>query len=455
MNLPKTEASFLTAWDTCAQRARSPLSPEATEAARRSWLDTLGAMAAGVRENSTQAALRSCRATGASPLQPGEAALVLGTASHALDYDDVCMLAVCHPSAPVVSALLALLPEIERVQTRWTLRDLLAAYLVGTETMLRLGAWLGFRHYALGFHATSTLGAVGCAAAAAHALGLSATQSHAALSMAASSAGGLRANFGTDTKPLHVGFAASDGVRAALLARAGAGASDDVWGPTGFAHAFNGGERPAALAWTGLQDWAIVQPGFEHKRFPSCYLTHRLIAGILKIRARVPQAAWTQPVRIEVEMPQNGLAPLKYPDPRSGLEGKFSGPYCAAAAWIDGSAGLGSFTDAAIARAPLQEQMKRVTMRERSTPGESLDSAPVTVKVHGEGWTEFENVDWAPGSVADPMTREQMAHKWRDCVRHARLDLEPLAAMLDAPLDTPAATVLQPLRAVLLATAAG
>jgi 2-methylcitrate dehydratase PrpD len=139
------------------------------------------------------------------------------------------MLATCHPSAPPIAALLALLPVLrqQRADLRWG--DILRAYIVGTETTLRLGQWLGFPHYALGFHATSTLGTVGAAAACAHALRLPLAQAHAALSIAASSACGLRANFGTDVKPLHVGFAAAAAVRAVLLASAGAAASDDVW----------------------------------------------------------------------------------------------------------------------------------------------------------------------------------------------------------------------------------
>lgn len=444
MNQPAAVPAFLAAWDTCASRARGLLSPAAAEAARRSWFDTLAAMAAGTVENCTRAALRAA---------PADAALVLGTASHALDYDDVCMLATCHPSAPPISALLALLPQLEHQQPGLPLRDLLAAYLVGTETMLRLGEWLGFRHYKLGFHATGTLGAVGSAAAAAHALRLPSDQAHAALSIAASSACGLRANFGTDTKPLHVGFAASAGVRAALLASAGADASDDVWGPNGFALAFNGAEPLAALPWQPDSEWAIVQPGFEHKRYPSCYLTHRLIAGILKIRARQPQTTWNQPVHIDIEVAGNGLSALKHPRASTALQGKFSGHYCAAAAWRDGQVTLRSFTDAAVQRAPLQAQMQRVTLRERSAAGESLATAPVHVTVYGEGWSDRVTVDWAPGSPADPMTREQMEQKWQDCAGHAALpvDLAFAGALLDAPLEDAAAEVLMTLRDRLLA----
>ncbi|MES2529549.1 MAG: MmgE/PrpD family protein [Pseudomonadota bacterium] len=442
--------TFLAAWDCCTARAGRPLPTAAYDAARRSWFDTLAVTAAGITENSSRASARACTLLDGVALFPSGAALVLGTASHALDYDDVCMLATCHPSAPIVSALMGCLPLLARERPAMTWRDLLSAYLVGTETMLRLGAWLGFRHYALGFHATGTLGTVGSAAAVAHAMQLPRAQAHAALSIAASSAAGLRANFGTDVKPLHVGMAAAAGVRAASFARAGIGASDDVWEAAGFALAFNGGSAVAALAWYPDTEWAIVQPGFELKRYPSCYLSHRLIAGILAIRARQPQAARGQPVDIDIEVAHNGLAALKYPQPRTGLQGKFSGPYCAAAAWLDGAVGLGTFSDDAVRRPLLHAGMRRVTLSERSAPSESLDTAPVQVTVRGAGWRDAITVDWAPGSLSDPMSRVQQIQKAQDCVAHGgAMSVEQILPLLDGPLDMPVSALL-PMREALL-----
>lgn len=444
-----TDPLFLTVWDDCARRCTQALAQAVVDAARRSWFDTCAVMTAGTREHCTRAALAAAETRELTSL---DAALVLGTASHALDYDDVCMLATCHPSAPVVAALFALLPKLS---PGLALGDLLAGYALGTETLLRLGSWLGFRHYALGFHATSTLGSIGAAAAAAHVLRLEREQAHAALSIAASSACGLRANFGTDTKPLHVGFAAAAGVRAALLAQAGAQASNDVWGPSGFVQAFSGGSPTAKLAWSAGAPFALEQPGFELKRFPSCYLTHRLIAGVLALWARHPDAHGSE-VEIDIEMPRNGTAPLKHPQPTTGLEAKFSGPYCAAAAWLDGRVELASFTDAAVLRPALRAQMRRVRLSERSAEGESLDAAPVSVEVRGAGWTDRIRVDWAPGSVADPLERGELQAKWRDCAMHVGLpvDAHAMLALLDAPLDAPAADVLLPLRHTLVTACA-
>ena len=456
MNDTSTSSAFLQAWDSCYQRAGGDSRGGVMNEARRSWFDTMAASAAGVPERCTAAALQACTVSGGRTLHPWDAALVLGTASHAIDYDDVCMLATCHPSAPPVAALLALLPMLLAEHPDLRFADLLSAYLVGTETTLRLGEWLGFQHYALGFHATGTLGAVGAAAACAHALRMSVEQARAALSIAASSAGGLRANFGTDVKPLHVGFAAAAAVRAVLLVKAGANASDDVWDSAGFFHAFSGGQSPVSLPWKSGMAWAIQQPGFEHKRFPSCYMTHRLIAGILAIRERRPARMQLQPVRIEIEVPKNGLSALKHPRPGTGLEAKFSGPYCAATAWIDGRVDLSSFTDAAVLRPGVREQMGFVTLRERADAGERLESAPVHVTVSADGWSDTIEVNWAPGSSADPLTRKQLLMKWADCAGRAGIDGEDaVTRLLDAPLDTAAHDLLGPLRELLLGAIQG
>lgn len=443
-NLP-----FLDAWADTSARCRTALPGHVVQLARASLFDTAATMAAGARENCTVAALRS---TGRGDLSAGDAALVLGTASHALDYDDVCMLAICHPSAPVFSALLAALPLLEG--RKLSFGDVMGAFALGTETMLRLGQWLGFRHYALGFHATSTLGSVGAAAAIAHVLRLEPALARAALSLGASSASGLRTNFGTDAKPLHVGFAASAGIRAALLADADASASDDAWTATGFFTAFNGGAEMSPLPWQPGMKLALESPGFEIKRFPSCYLTHRLIAGVLELRRRHPAAASGDPVLIDIEMPLGSLPPLKHPSPATGLQGKFSGPYCAAAAWVDGRVDLGSFADSAVKRAPVLAQMARVKLQERSGT-ENLDTAPVRVTFRAGSVEDSINVDWAPGSLADPFTREQLLAKWRDCAGHGVLQGDGLQAcatqLLDAPLDTPAVQVLRGLRDQLLA----
>lgn len=439
----KVSTDFWSLAESIYARRAPAIEPAALEHARRAWLDTLACMVGGAGEPATRAAARAGDTAGAE-----HRALVLGTASHALDYDDVCMLATCHPSAPVVSALLA---GLDDKHGDVLLADLLAAHLVGTEVMLRLGAWLGFGHYALGFHATSTLGAVGATLAQAHLLRLPVAQMRTALSIAASSAGGLRANFGTDTKPLHVGFAASAALRAVALAQAGATASDDAM--AGFAHAFSGGARLDPPRWDARTPWAVLAPGFEIKRYPSCYLTHRMIAGIQRLRERRPPRSGDAPVAIDVLLPHGSIEPLKHPQPRTGLQAKFSAPYCAAAAWVDGPVGLASFSDAFANRVALRPQMEQVRVTERLGPHEPLETAPVRVTISGAGWSDAILVDWAPGSLQDPVSDADLRAKWADCETHGAVVLPASSAgdWLAADPGRPVDFLLSPLRAAILA----
>ena len=124
------------------------------------------------------------------------AALLNGTASHALDFDDCSNTMGGHPSAPIVPALWAL------AEARGTGgQAFIAAYVAGFEAETRLGRAVNFHHYEKGWHPTATLGVFGCAAACGHLIGLDEDKLAAALSLAASMSSGIKANFGTMAKP--------------------------------------------------------------------------------------------------------------------------------------------------------------------------------------------------------------------------------------------------------------
>ena len=134
-----------------------------------------------------------------------------------------------------------------------------------------------------------------------------------------------------------------------------------------------------------------------------------------------------------------------------GLQAKFSAPYCAAAAWVDGTVGLASFSDAAATRAALRPQMDRVRVSERPGPHEPLESAPVRVTVTTAGWSESILVDWAPGSLQDPFTNEELIAKWMDCETNgaAEIPAGTATAWLEADQAQPVTTLLRSLRAAI------
>jgi len=141
---------------------------------------------------------------------PGWAALANGAAGHAHDFDDTNFALLGHPSVPLLSTALAA-AEAEMADGR----ALVLGYVVGFEVDVTLGRALNPDHYTRGWHATSSIGTLGCAAAAARIMGLDLVQTRNALAIAASHASGLKENFGSMTKPYHAGHAARNGLLAA------------------------------------------------------------------------------------------------------------------------------------------------------------------------------------------------------------------------------------------------
>ncbi|MDF1790758.1 MAG: MmgE/PrpD family protein [Thalassobaculaceae bacterium] len=430
-SLPESVAgeAVLSTTDRLATFTRdAEVGPEVLQQAVPLILDTLAVTLAGGAEPGVRTLMDAIEPhSGASAVPSfwnersygqGDAALVIGMASHVLDYDDVSMLAVCHPSAPILSALLAMAPR-ERISGR----ALLEAFAVGTEVLIRLGQAMGFRHYALGFHATATLGTVGAAAACARLMALDHRQTGHALSIAASLASGLRANFGSMVKSLHVGIAAANGQKAARLAAAGIQGSAEPFDGEGFLHAFSGGE---VREWPGDLElgapFAIAEPGFEQKRYPCCYMLHKIIEATLALR-RETGLTLRDVTSAHVQMPNGGTKPLIHPRPKSGLNALFSAPYAVVAGLSDGRIDLKSFTDEAVLRPEVQSRLADIEVVEDtalSTQGADVGAAPVTVTlVRASGDSVSRTIVALPGSRTDPLTEAQQRAKWDDCLLRA------------------------------------
>lgn len=393
--------------------------------AMRVLLDTLAVTLAGYREDAAQAVARAVRPSQdsisvtlpwtAERYRPDDACMILGTAAHALDYDDVSMLSVCHPSVPIFTSLYVLAQ-----QTVVTGAQFIDAFAIGTEILIRSGEAMGFRHYDLGFHATATLGTLGAAAACSRVLGLSAAQTNHALAIAASMSAGVRKNFGTMVKSLHVGLASGSGLRAARLAQAGVEGADDVLGGCGWLHAFSGGQTehwPDALV-LGLP-YALDQPGFEQKRYPCCYMMHKMIQATIELR-REHGLSLEGLERAHVVTPRGGTSALIHPWPTEGLAAKFSGPYAVVGPLADGRMSLASFDDDAVRRPAVQAALRRVQLSEVGgvvLKGSEVGGAPVSVTLdYADGRRYARTVIASPGSLQDPLTDDDLREKWRDCV---------------------------------------
>jgi 2-methylcitrate dehydratase PrpD len=402
--------------------------PDVKTAAREALLDTIGVILAGAPEPVTRIVASVVAAEGARPVadQLGAtlrtsaegAALVNGTSGHALDYDDVNLSVRGHPSIAVLPAALA------AAQSAGTSgRALLEAYIAGVEVMAKLGQAMGPKHYRAGWHATSTLGTLGAAAAAGKMLGLNAPRLTHALAIAVSEACGCQQNFGTMTKPFHPGHAARCGVHAARLAAAGMTADPTaIEGPLGFFTIFSlGAARLDGLEESLGRPFDFVSAGLSVKKYPCCFATHRAADGVLElvgehgIRAEDVEA-------VTVVVPVGGRQPLIHERPQTGLEGKFSMPYVMAAAILDRRLVLDSFTDEAVQRPEAQALLQRVTTIEDPSMADAWNPTAhghVVVTVRAAGREHARRVDHPRGSREIPLRHDELVDKFRDCARRA------------------------------------
>ncbi|MGN6146151.1 MAG: MmgE/PrpD family protein [Mesorhizobium sp.] len=404
--------------------------PAATaEEIKRAYVDTLAVLCAGWEEPATQAVRRAYPRIGA-PWDTAEradaeaAALVWGTAAHALDYDDVHMTSVTHPSA-------VLIPAIEAAaRSSPGLRDRRAtAFALGLAVNVGLGSAIGFAHYAKGWHATSTIGAVAAGAAVAHLFGLEGSAFRSALAIAAAQAGGLQRNFGTMAKPLQAGLAAQAGVRAARLAMADLeGASDVLSGDNGFIAVFEG-TADAELA----LDVEEAVAGLSRKLFACCYLAHRPVAAAIHLHGQGASSLLSDPqTHVEVEVPPGCLKALTIDIPETGAEAKFSGKYTVAHALLTGQLGLTAFTRQGIGRSDIIDLARRVSLKETGgDAGVGIDRGHVTVSLVRAGAASASaSVEHYPGSPAAPITQAQLEGKLADCVAIGAPGQHGLAAQI-------------------------
>lgn len=360
---------------------------------------------------------------------PADSALYNGALSHALDFDDITHPAYSHPSAVLMPTIVAL-----SARAQPSGREAMAAYVVGIEVFGKLGRALNTAHYRTGWHATSTFGTLASAATSAKLLGLDEQRTVMALGIAGSAASGLRANFGTMTKPLHCGYAARNGVLAALLALEGFTASDNILEhPFGFAGAFNHGSN---IDWAELGHWGqnleiLSEVGIALKPYPSCGATHPAIEAALLIREKI-RGDIENISNISVGVSSMALQPLISTEPRTPLEGKFHMGFVIAAALLDGAITLDTFTPEKIADGKNEKLRSKLKMEVDTRVADSSEFASVVTVSMNDGSSHEELVPLAIGKPARWLNRETLHTKFVSCASQAfeRSSAEQLFARL-------------------------
>jgi 2-methylcitrate dehydratase PrpD len=328
------------------------------------------------------------------------AALANGAQGHALDFDDTHLASIVHGSAPVAPVVLAI--------AEWHRRSgasVLEAFVAGFEVETRIGRVIGPTLADRGWHVTAVLGHFGAVAAAGKLLGLTAEQLGRALGIAGTQAAGLEQSLGTMCKPLHPGKAAMNGLLAALLAREG------FTGPTGILD-----ERPGLPGtFLGVADLTLALEDlgkrFEildnsTKLYAACHLLHATIDAGRAIRARSAPRPETI-AEVECRVHPLAVKVAAIPEPRTGLEAKFSAAYCAALALTGGEAAESEFA------APDPDLLGLAgRIRTVADPALGIPEARMRVRLR-DGRVLDEAVRAARGTPGHPVSRQDVEEKFR------------------------------------------
>jgi len=394
------------------------------DGARDALIDTIGVAMAGTLEPISDIGLQWVQDVGARPqstvwghavrTSPADAAFVNGMCAHALDFDDSLPSLRGHPSPTMVPAALAVAEAAGASGA-----EVLAAHALGLEIGGKLGRALGHDHYLRGWHSTATIGAFTCTTVAARLWKLNVQQLRAAWGLTASQMSGLVRNFGTMTKPFHAGHAARTGVLSAWMARHGFTADESIFdGPNNMLVTYGDEEAPKLLANAAMllgTPWEMSDPGIYVKRWACCYCNHRPIGGMLELMARHAIKA-EEVTAVEIGFPPGSDTALVSTNPTTGLEGKFSIEYVAAALVLDGKLTLETFTDPMVQRPEVRAIMarcRRYRIEDKGVFSGVVGYNDVAITTT-RGRFEM-RVDKVPGSPAAPMTPQDRVEKFMDC----------------------------------------
>ena len=351
---------------------------------------------------------------------PEYAALANGTAAHSLELDDVSNDASLHPAVATFPVAFAC-GDMERVSGR----QFMTAITAGYDLMVRLGRALDPRkHYARGFHPTSTCGTFGAAAVASNLLGLDEEHTTWALGIAGSQAAGSQEYLaqGAWTKRMHPGWAAHSGVIATLLAKEGfIGPTTIFEGQNGFLHGYSD-DADSSKALEGLGDMYYINK-VSIKAHACCRYKQGPIDCILKI-IRDNNLLPEDVSNVTVAILDAGFNTVAAPEdqkrnPQNVVEAQFSMHFGAALAVLYGRASLDEYTEEVMARPEVKEFMSRV----RCVEDPAIE---VNFPSQWPAWAEVEtrdgrklrvDVPYPKGDPENALSWDELKDKFRDLTK--------------------------------------
>lgn len=360
------------------------------------------------------------------------AALLNGTASHTVEFDDIFRDGGYHPGSPTISAALAV-AQAEGASAEAFHRAVIGGYEVGCRIAMALQP----SHYR-NWHITATVGTMGAAVSTAMLKGCDATGIGHAIAIASSFAGGHQENLQGQglTKPLHCGHAAEAGVLAGLAAAEGVtGSPESLHAPHGYAAATSDGTGNWSAALEGLGDWTPISR-MTFKNHGCCGHIFPTLDGIRVMQAR--RAFGPEDVaRIEIHGYGPTVAICDRMEVNNARDARFSVQYCAAALLHTGAVRLLAFTPEALARPDLRDFMNKVTVVEDGQIAAAYPArrqARLKIALNsGEVIEHFQPT--RKGDPDDPLTDAELFEKFDELAAEV-LDAEESARLRDAIMSS-------------------
>lgn len=383
-------------------------------------MSALGAMVAGHKCMGSDIVTRYVKQIGANSqaLVYGEgfrtsveaAALANATYAHATEYEDDSFPEAVS-SYTTFPAILALAEHLGSSG-----EDIITAFIAGYETQARIG--LACREARrLGYMVLCLAGSLGCAASAARLLKLSPEKTANALSIAASQASGLGYQTGSMAHIIEMGFAARNGITAALLASDGfTGQKDILEAPRGLFNIITGGkvESPENIMGHWGKPYRIREIGI--KSYPCCYHLQRIIETTVDLR----ESGALNPADIEaIQVDVNAFFPtvVQHPVPVDPITAQFSLPHAVAIALLEPRVTPASFALEKINDPALSAMRERVTMVVREDWGWTPTGwTPRIAYTRKDGSVLVSEPERAKGQPPELLSFDQCVPKYRDCV---------------------------------------
>lgn len=398
---------------------RDALPPEVTDQVRKALLDYLACALAGARTDGARVLASylhgQCPSGNAGvigmamTMSPPAAAFVNGTSGHALEMDDGHRAGALHPGVVIFPTTLAL----AQARDDTGLAEVMGAVVVGYELMIRLSAGGHPATRFRGFHNTAVAGVFGAAAAAARLLKLPAQAANHALGLAGSFAAGLFAFLqnGADTKKLHPGKSARDGIICAELAERGMTGPNEVFeGKDGYFTAYAGSVDEDKVL-RGLGDrYGIMDIYF--KPYPCCRHLHGAIDAVRELkRIYGLRPSHVRAIRVGT---YEVAARHDRRDCRNLLDAQMSLPYAVALALVQDDVALQGFRPDEGLRRKLQPVIDKVHVEvDGGCEADYPAKRPAVVEIAlVDGKTVSQRVDEPWGSTSNLMSQQDVERKF-------------------------------------------